>query len=436
MTKTTMPTTPNPYRATFERVQDQNGTPSWWTERRAAAMARFEATGLPSPRHENWIYSSLRSLEAGGFHRARTPEKSTLAGAKLDLVDGPRVVFLDGRHMPELGTPMPEGVDVWPIRTLLRDDPERLREALALSPDLEGHAFHDLGEALREDGVLIQVADGANVTTPVQIDFLTTSWQERVMTHPRIVLMAGANSTMRLFERYEAQGPGTRFTNTLTTVVLAEGARVRHTRLAREGAPAHHVGLTLVRQAKDSHYAAVTVTTGSALGRQEVHAHLDGSGATCDLSGLSVLGGREHTDHHTAIHHHVSNCQSHELYKGIYAGQSRGAFTGCIVVDKHAQQTTSEQANHNLLISREATAHTRPQLEIHADDVQCAHGATIGQLDPDQMFYLRSRGLGPLAARNLLIHGFASEVLDRVEDDATRAGLEQVLEARLNVDAS
>jgi Fe-S cluster assembly protein SufD len=435
MTQTTTPA-PNPYRTTYERIKDEDGAPAWWAERRAAAMARFEATGLPSPRHEDWIYSSLRSLEAGGFHRARTPEKSTLEGAKLDLVDGPRLVFLDGRHLPESGSPMPEGVQAWPIRTLLREDPERLRKALALSPDLEGHAFHDLGDALREDGVLIEIAEGADIPTAVQIDFLTTSWQERGMTHPRVLVMAGARSALRLFERYEAQGPGTRFTNALTTVVLGEGARVRHTRLAREGAPAHHVGLTLVRQARDSHYAAVTVTTGSTLGRQEVQAHLDGPGATCDLSGLSVLGGREHADHHTVIHHHVPNCQSHELYKGIYGGQSRGAFTGCIVVAKDAQQTSSQQANHNLLISREATAHTRPQLEIHADDVQCAHGATIGQLDPEHMFYLRSRGLGPLEARNLLIHGFASEVLDRVEDEPTRAGLEQVLAARLNVDAS
>lgn len=425
----------------FGRLSEERTDPAWLTEMRRKAMHRFMAHGFPTPRDEDWIYTNLSALAGRTFHRARatpTPMPETLGGHHLDAVTGPRLVFVNGHYDAALSTldALPEGVSLRTVASILEASPDALADAMARLTGDTAHAFADLGTAFFEDGAVLEVAAGTKVEAPIQIVFLMKSWANDVVEHPRLIVRAGEGSDFTLLERYEAQGPGQRFTNTAALVDLAPSARVRHVRLQREGKSAFHIGRTLVTQGRDSTYDAVSVSLGGAICRHEIDADLQAAGATCLLGGLSVLGGKEHVDNHTIVHHSVPHGTSHELYKNILGGKARGAFTGKMVVHADAQHTSSTQANHNLLLSDEAIAETRPQLEIYADDVQCAHGATIGQLDDDQLFYLRSRGLAPIAARNLLIHGFASEVIDRVADDDVRALLANVLESRLNVDTA
>lgn len=425
----------------FGRLADERTDPRWLEELRRQAMHRFVTNGFPTVRDEDWLYTNVGPLTERTFHRARataTPNPETLRGHHLDEVAGPRLVFVNGHFDPTLSdlSSLPEGVTLRTIADVLRDAPDTLRPMLEAFQTETPHAFADLGTAFFEDGAYLQIARGAEVAEPIQIVFLMKSWENDVVEHPRLFVDAGENSSATLLERYEAQGPGARFTNTFAAIQLAPAARLRHIRLQREGASAYHVGLSQIRQARDSSYDTVSVSLGGKIARHEIISDLGAEGASCSLGGLYVLGGTEHVDNHTVVHHRVPNGTSHELYKGILGGRAKGAFTGKMVVHRDAQHTSSTQANHNLLLSDDAVADTRPQLEIYADDVQCAHGATIGQLDDAQMFYLRSRGLTQVAARNLLIHGFAREVLEQVADDDIRALLARVLEARLNVDVA
>lgn len=425
----------------YARLAQESADPAWLAEMRAEAAARLAATGLPRARDEAWIYSDVAPIANGEFHRARSvgvPEAGTLAGAVLDAIPGARLVFVNGHGKDSLSERIGLADDVVLARigTLRTEGPDRLREAMKATPHANGHAFYDLNTALFEDGVVLDIPDGVEVTDPIQVHLIMRSWEDGIAEHPRLIVRLGKGAKATLFERYHAQGPGARFTNAVTTIALGEGASLEHVRLQREGRGAHHTGLTLVRQAAKSTYCGVQVAAGAALCRQEVTADIDGADAECTLNGLSVLGGDEHVDNHTTIRHNVADGTSHELYKNILGGHARGAFTGRIVVARDAQRIDSNQQNHSLLLSTDAIAQTRPQLEIYADDVECAHGATIGQLDEDQAFYLRARGLTPLAARNLLIHAFAREVLDGVQSDAIRASLERVLASRLNVDAT
>lgn len=432
-------TAPDTWLQSFGRLSEERTDPPWLTELRRQAMHRFVTHGLPTTRHEDWIYTNLAPLAARNFQRARavtTPEPGTLEGHHLHALTGPRIVFVNGHFDPHLTDldALPDGVTAVPLQQALRESPERMRSHIERLVEGGDHPFADLNTAFFEDGVVLRIGKGVDAPKPIQVVFVMKSWQNDVVEHPRLILLAEENSRATVVERYEAQGPGDRFTNAATRVDVRAGARLEHIRLQREGSSSFHVGITHVRQARDSTYESVSVSLGGTVSRHEIEVGLVEPGASCSLGGLYVLGGKEHVDNHTVVHHRVPSCTSSELYKGILGGRSRGAFTGRMVVHKDAQHTSSTQANHNLLLSDDAVADTRPQLEIYADDVQCAHGATIGQLDEDQAFYLRSRGLKPLAARNLLIHGFASEVLETVRDDEVRALLERVLESRLNVD--
>ncbi len=431
----------NPYLDAFERLEAKRDEAPWLRAMRRHGISRFVETGFPTTRDEDWLYSNVKPIEGRLFRPARavpTPDSSTLAGNLIDIVPGPKLVFVNGHRDKTLSSieGLPEGVTVGSLRVAMEENGDRVRDALERMERDRPHAFVDLNTAFFADGALIHLGKNVVVDQPIQIDFIMTSWQDGLVENPRVLVVAEPGSNATILVRYDAQGPGDRLTNTVEQFALGANSRIQFVRLQREGSQAFHFGYTDVKQDADSTFQATSVTLGGAICRQEVRADLNGPGAECTLNGLSVLGGKEHVDNHTVIDHHVPHCTSGELYKNILGGHARGAFTGRIVVHPDAQKTDSVQANHNLLLSHDALAETRPQLEIYADDVKCAHGATIGQLDDDQMFYLRSRGLGPMAARNLLIHGFASEVIDRVTNEHIREALEQVLASRLQVDAS
>jgi Fe-S cluster assembly protein SufD len=295
----------------------------------------------------------------------------------------------------------------------------------------ERHPFVALNMAFLDDGACIQVAAGAVVQQPIHVVFLAQNGSRSMMAHPRVLVVLGANSQASIVETY-AGPPGARyFTNTVTEIVLGENAVLDHYKLQYESDEAFHVGAIHVRAERSASCTSHSVSIGGALVRNDVVAVLDGEGVECTLNGLYVADAHRLVDHHTTIDHARPHCGSREVYKGILAGHARGVFNGKIIVRPDAQKTDAKQTNRALLLSEDAVINTKPQLEIFANDVKCTHGAAVGQLDDEALFYLRSRGLSDREGRRLLIHAFAADVLNRLPLAAVRSGVEDRLRQQL-----
>lgn len=427
-----------PYREAFERLNADGGAP-WLRGLREKAFATFARLGFPTPRLESWRFTSVAPIARSAFQRPEAqplgpPQLARLAALGFGgALAGPRVVFVNGRFEPEHSSlPRVPGLSLRSLRDVLRSEPGRLEGVLgALAPADE--AFVALNTALCEDGALVEIAPGAVLAEPVNVVYLSTPrWaQQATHSHPRTLVLAGRDSQATLIETCGGlEGEGY-LTNAVSEVRLEQGARLDHYKLQRESDRAFHVATLAVRQARDAVFNDHFVCLGGLLVRQDIDVVLDGEGAQCSLYGLFMAGGRQHMDTHTRIVHARPHGTSRELYKGVLDGSSRGVFHGSILVSKDAQKTDAHQTNKNLLLSRDALVHSTPVLEIFADDVKCKHGSTTGQLDPEALFYLRSRGLGEQAARSLLVYAFASDLVARLGVPALKAGLEAFLKDRL-----
>ncbi|ROR32595.1 Fe-S cluster assembly protein SufD [Inmirania thermothiophila] len=392
---------------------------------RRRALDRAVERGLPTPRDEDWRYTDLRPLAQAelAFVAEGGGAEIELAPWRIEDLDGARLVFADGRLVPALSDlGGAAGVRVAPLASLADSAPESL--VAALGADAEGDALPALNLALATDGLVLELDDGVALEAPVHVLYIATG--EARAAHLRNLLRLGRGARATVIEHHVSLAEGAAYTNVVTDVVLAEAARLAHYRI-QEPERGYRYTRTRVRQAAGSGLAAFTATFGGRITRNEILVDLEGEGARCELDGLTVLRGRDHADHHTRIEHRTPEATSRELYKGILDDRARTAFTGRVVVHPGAQQTDAEQANHNLLLSGEAEADARPQLEIYADDVRCSHGATVGQIDPRALFYLRSRGIDEASARILLTYGFAEELLERIPLPAIRRRLDRTL---------
>ena len=432
------------FEADFERFEKIAGAnaPAWLHALRREAMEQFRIQGIPGPRHEDWLYTNTAPLAKSmlPFAPRAVNVPASLAAHRftLGVQKGARLVFLNGRFEPSLSSTngLPEGVTLVHGAALREEKHAPLRAELGTVVDIAQHPFAALNTAFLHDGFVLRVPPGTVIEHPVQTLFLHSPVGQPVAVHPRLLLVAGKNSQATFIERYGIDCIGALagapcFTNAVAEYVLAPGARVRALRVQHEGTSTYHVGLTAVRQARDSRFDSISLSLGGAIDRNEIHVALQGPGAECNLHGLYVLGADEHVDNHTVVHHEVPHGTSKQLFKGVLGGRSHGAFTGRVIVAPDAQKTVATQANHSLLLSNHAVAETRPQLEIYADDVQCAHGATIGRLDEEALYYLRSRGIGPRTARNLMVHAFASEITQAAADPQLVEGLEILIASRL-----
>ncbi|MGH7871509.1 MAG: Fe-S cluster assembly protein SufD, partial [Candidatus Binatia bacterium] len=277
------------------------------------------------------------------------------------------------------------------------------------------------------DGAAVVIAPGCRLAKPVQLVFASVPGTQPVISHPRVLIIAGAGSEARIVESYIGSETGNYFCNAVTELAGGTDSLIDHYRLQQEGLAGFHVGTFAAELSRGCHLTAHSVSLSGALLRNNVHVVLNGEGAECVLNGLFIADGKQHVDNFTEIEHARPHGTSLELYKGILSGNAHGVFNGKIVVHKNAQKTDARQTNKNLLLSPNAVVNTKPQLEIHADDVKCSHGSTIGQLDPDALFYLRSRGLGVDEARNLLSFAFASDIVGKIKIDALRLCLNDYL---------
>ena len=420
----------------FSRRQSDRD-PAWLTEKRQAAIRCFTRHGFPTTHDEAWRFTSLTPLTRTAFAHAGATD-SRPSRFDLDSLTGAnssacRLVFLNGRFSPEhssLGE-LPPGVRVQGAGQLLNGETPSVRQALGLYAGNGEEVFAALNTAFLQDFALVHIPGNTVVEQPIHLHFHSGSEGEPVVSYPRCLVLAGANSQARVVESYSGAPDSLYFTNTVTELVAREGAVVEHYKLQQESLRAFHISTMQFQLGRSATVSSHSISLGGALVRNHVNAVLDGEGAEATLNGFSLTTGKQHVDNHTSIDHAKPHCNSFELYKGILDDRSSGVFNGRIIVRPHAQKTDSKQTNQNLLLSEEALVNTNPQLEIYADDVKCTHGATIGQLDSQAVFYLQSRGIGREAARQLLTFAFANDIASQIRIEPIRARLEKTLFHRL-----
>jgi len=401
---------------------------------RRGAWQIFEQRGLPGRRDEDWKYTDLSRLESvlgGNWWQPANISESTAAEATdrgIPDLDAYRLVFSGGRIVG--GSPeLPKGVSIVPLSVLLAGDEEKAARVLALDPTAPlFNGTVAVNSALATDGACICIASGVTLDKPLYVLHLADQPGASQLRHG---IWMEENSRAQCIEHYAGENTGAGLTHAVTLAHLDAGARLEHCRLQEESGKQFHLGRIEAVQFRDSSFTSHSIALGAALSRVDIAVRLAGPGAACRLNGLYVTGGRQHADHHTHIAHAAPNCTSRESYQGILDGRSRAVFNGKVVVHRNAQQTDARQSNGNLLLSSRAEVDTKPELEIYADDVKCGHGASIGQLDETQVFYLRTRGLSEADARNVLTFAFADDVLARLPHTQVRRYLEHAVLARL-----
>ncbi|HXB26280.1 MAG TPA: Fe-S cluster assembly protein SufD [Gemmatimonadaceae bacterium] len=407
--------------------QFRDSGPAWLTGARRAAMDHFIATGFPTKKNEDWHFTSPAAIAEVDWLPLRDAsgqvQPDDLAQFTLGL-DAPRLVFVNGRYASGLSS-----LSGLPARVRVLDLAGHWNDAAAenwltkiATPTRD--AFTALNTAFAVDGAIVHVPADTVVEMPIHLLYVTDSEAAKGATHPRTLIVADRHSVVTVIESYVTLGDATYFTNAVTEIEVADGAKVDHYRIERESERAYHVGTTEVRQGRDSRYHSFSFATGGALARVNLYTVLGGEGGETLMHGLYMLDGTQHIDHQTRIEHAAPHCASREVYKGIMDDASHGVFNGKVYVQPEAQKTDGKQTNNNVLLSETAQADTKPQLEIFADDVKCTHGATVGRLDEVALFYLRSRGIDLEQARTLLTYAFAADVLERIDQPDVRKALE------------
>ncbi len=399
----------------------------WVREMREAAATAFARQGFPTRRNEAWHYTDPRALT-----ELRFDEPLQAVDAPVMLPDGipdaaaPRLVFLDGRFRPDLSDldALPDGVRVQSLGALLEAGDEALRARLGAQARVDAGAFVALNAMLAEDGAVITCTAAPGAGARLHIVSVGSSAGERpVGFHPRHLVHVAEGAELTLFDSAHGDGDTPYLNNTVAEVTLGARARMTHVRLQAEALGSFQVSTVFVDAAEEAEYDSFVLATGARLARNEVHATLAGTGAIAHLNGAQLGDGQRHVDTTTVITHAAPACASRQTFKSVLAGRSRAVFQGKIHVHQVAQKTDGYQMNQALLLSPEAEIDAKPQLEIYADDVKCSHGATVGELDADQLFYLRSRGLPVAEARAMLIEAFLADALEAVKDEGLRAAL-------------
>lgn len=419
----------------FERGVSGN-SPAWLRAIRTAGIAHFAEQGFPTVQQEEWRFTNVAPIAAFPFKPATHPQYEGVTEKEIEPhtfggMNCHRLVFLNGHFSPKLSTllPRPDGVKIGCLAAAIHSDGPLVEKHLGRHASYTDNPFVALNTAFVHDGAFVHIPARVELAEPIHLLFLTT--EAGLTSFPRNLIIADRSSSVKVIEDYVSLVPAPHFTCPTTEIVTAENACVEHVKLQRENESAFHVAAVQAVQAADSRVISHSISLGARLARNNIHLALNGPGIDSVLNGLYLASGDQLMDHHTVADHASPRCNSHEFYHGILSGKARGVFNGKIFVRQIAQKTDAKQTNRNLLLSDLATVDTKPQLEIFADDVKCTHGATIGQLDEQAIFYLRSRGIGHDEARNMLVHAFAGGILDRITIEPVRQELESTLFERL-----
>jgi Fe-S cluster assembly protein SufD len=423
------------YRSHFDRFEESLGSEvdCWPHALRKDSLECFVEQGFPKTHMEEWRFTSVAPLVSTPFELA-APTPRDLTPTEVDrftLGDWKRsrIVFANGRFYPELSSfrALPDGVIIGSLAEALTKHRDLVEPHLGRYVDSEKNAFAALNSAFVADGAFVYLPRNCVIDDAIHLLFYSRINGSATVSHPRNLIIAEAGSQVKIVESYVGVEKQIYFTNAVTEVFAGENAVLDHYKLQRESHRAFHVATLQFHQERNASLSTHSISLGGGLVRNDINTVLGGEGGECTLNGIYAVGMGQHVDHHTSIDHAKPHCSSRELYKGILDEDAQAVFNGRIIVRPDAQKTDSQQSNKNLLLSDEALVNTNPQLEIYADDVKCAHGATIGQLDADALFYLRSRGIDEEAARSLLVHGFLSDVSSRFQIGAVRSAVECIL---------
>jgi Fe-S cluster assembly protein SufD len=424
----------NNYQAAFRTLAP---TVAWLELVRGSAMDRFELLGFPSVRDEEWKYTNLVSLAkesfvpatvsdeiSGDLNKFAYPETAT---AHLVVVNG----FLREDLSVKTGLENVVAIDLFNAGADARYN-KIIRKYLARNAGYHNNGLTALNTAFLQSGVFIWIPKNVELETPIQITFVADPSARNSASFPRVLIVAEENSSATVIESFVSNGDERYFTNAVAEIVVKDGARLDHYRLQRESRSAFHVSTTSAELGRTSRYDTTSINLGAQLARHDVSVVMDHEGAETSVDGLYMVGPDQHTDTHSVIDHKQPHCNSHQLYKGILDGNGRAVFNGKIYVREGAQKTDAMQTNKNLLLSDKARVDTKPQLEIFADDVKCAHGAAVGQIDPEELFYLETRGITPELGRSLLTYGFAEEVIGKIKLESIRSELDAIVLRQLH----
>jgi Fe-S cluster assembly protein SufD len=406
---------------------------------RKAGLALFAELGFPTLQHEDWRFTNVAPLtklpfepmfQAPVVNGAETRALDEFAFTKLA---GTRLVFVNGHYSPKLSTveKFPGGVKVGSLAAALTSDAPLVEKYLGRCTPAPDNAFAALNQAFFLDGAFVQVPEGVEVEAPIQLVYICSTSEIGATVSPRNLIIAGANSRVTIVESYITTTDTAYFTNAVTEIFAGDHAYVEHLKFQDEAQPAFHIAAIHGEFGRASNVNIHSFALGAKLSRNSIRTKLAGERLVCILNGLYLTRGEQLADHHMIVEHAQPHCASHEYFNGILDDKSKGVFHGRILVQQIAQKTDAKQTNKNLLLSDDATADTKPQLEIYADDVKCTHGATIGQLNDESIFYLRSRGIGTDTARQMLIHAFAGEIIERIKCEPVRELMDKLVWDRL-----
>lgn len=418
--------------ARFDTATAGNGH-EWLRPVRQAAIARFGELGFPTTRDEDWRFTNLAPIGQIPFQLAGDARgkviRQGLEQFSIPGLGGAQLVFVNGRYVAALSSPgsLGDGLSVRSLAEALRGDRDVLEQHLARYAGYYDDAFSALNTAFMEDGAFVHIRRGRVIDQPIRLLYVSTATAQPIVTHPRNLIVMDEDSQAVIIEDYVSLDAGVYFSNVVTEAVVGQNGVLSHYLLEQESEQAFNISTLRVEQGRSSNVTSHTVMLGGALVRNNVHPVLSGEGGECVINGLFMAKGRQHMDNFMRVEHASPHCDSRQFYHGILDGHSHGVFSGRIIVHKDAQKTDAKQTNKNLLLSQDAQIDSKPQLEIYADDVKCTHGATIGQINQDAVFYLRSRGIAEDAARALLLFGFAGESLERMKDEPIRKHLERLV---------
>lgn len=420
------------YAADYKALTETRPAPGWMSELRQRGWDHFDSIGFPTARRGNelWKYTNLAPLDRGEF-RLRLDEPGSVGLDEIQQnapwsAEWTSLVFVDGRYSETLSRVSSDS----PVQALnfaeVTDD-ALLQEHLAAHAPVEESAFTAVNTAFLSDGAFVRIPDGHEADSAVHLLFITTPGASRA-TYPRTLVVSGANSRAKVIESYVSLGDESGFTSPVAEYVLESGAGVEQYRVLAENEETFHIGTTRVYQSDNSTFSSMAFSLGPKIGRNDIHTMLDAPGAECTLNGLYLTTNDQHLDNHISTTHAKPHGTSHQFYKGVLSGNSRAVFSGRVLVEKDAQKSEADQKDLNLVLSHGAEIDTKPSLEIYADDVKCAHGATAGHTDPEALFYMQSRGIDEETAQAMLVRGFAAEIADGIRVDALREYVENVVE--------
>ena len=406
---------------------------------RSEALERFEKNGFPTRRDEEWKYTSLNSLLKNDYSVFPKNEASVefrdVKKYFLHEIESYKIVFIDGEYSSFLSDTTHEGADICILSSALKQPKYQMVidhyfGTVASKKD----SLTSLNTAFSREGVFVNVPKNTVLPKPIQVLYFSTGSEKEIMLQPRNLIVVGENSHVQIYERHQSLSENVVLTNAVTEVFAAKRAIVDMYKIQNDRLTTSLIDNTFVQQKDSSIVSVNTFSFGGKITRNNLEFHHEGEHITSNLNGISVIGDNQHVDNHTLVHHKYENCESHELYKGIFDDRATGVFNGKVIVNKEAQKTNAFQQNDNILIGDKASINTKPQLEIFADDVKCSHGCTIGQLDDRALFYMQSRGIPEKEAKGLMLFAFCNEVVEKIRIPALKSRIIKLLAEKLDVE--